>query len=684
MGLFPAKMLEATIITPIDDFAKVIVKLAETEKLMIKESITLENVEDFYPASRLEKLRSMETAYKDLIELIPEPKEKFGQKIARAYKKQPLITPLFEDWEDLEKIEENLVEQISNLKTGVEELKSDYEMKKEEIELNQLIAKGFRLIEEEHPYDIGSNERTIVGILTTTKESDAEEFLADITRSEVIPLVYNRYMLFAQGKKGEITRLTKNLSNVRWFEHNHEGPIHLSKTEIENEIVKECKHLEDKIKELKSELNQFAITNKETIIALKLSIESYSHFLRLYISSKRTLKTVITQGWIAQRDLSVLENEISKFPETILVTRESPEETKNVPFVEAKNPISKSFQSIVGLYGLPSSNEVDPTIFFIFTFSIFFGIMFGDLGHGMILFIIGLMGVLARGLKKSIRQMFLLVMIIGIMSSIMGFIFGEAFGAHITDLLGITGPGHHDPVYLFGLEYPFIEPVGDLVQVFNLTLIIGSIHIVLGLMLKVVNQIRKKEFDELLKDTTAQFFLYAAIIYFLTSLGILDLGINPENEGFVLIGLVSVSVGVGLTLFGQGIVSILFKKKRQNIMRNFLSGIGMGVIHLLESFSTFISNTISYGRMLAMLVAHVVFLSVINALTEQVGFIGLKILILIIGNIFVLVLEGLLVFVQTLRLHFYEFFSKFYEGSGIQHKPIFVFNKKMDLSKYGS
>ncbi len=109
----------------------------------------------------------------------------------------------------------------------------------------------------------------------------------------------------------------------------------------------------------------------------------------------------------------------------------------------------------------------------------------------------------------------------------------------------------------------------------------------------------------------------------------------------------------------------------------------MGVMNLLESFSSFISNTISYGRILAMLVAHFVFLSVINTLANLSGFIVWQILILVIGNIFVLVLEGLLVFVQTLRLHFYEFFSKFYEGSGIQHKPIFIFNKTMDLSKDG-
>ncbi len=679
MGLFPAKMLEATIISPKEDFSKMIIKIAETEKMMVKDNVSVEDLDDYYPTSRLEKLRSLEISYKDLLDFIPEPKEKFGQKIARAYRKPPLISPLFDNWEDINKIEENLTKQIIELKTGIEGLKNRLEKRKEEESMNELLAKGFRLLEEEYPYEVKANESTIVGVLTTTKESDAEEFVKDITKSEVIALASNKFMIFAQGRKGEISKLLKDLSIVRWYLYELNDPAYLSKTEIEDEIIKECKKIQNEKKGLEKSINQFAINNKEKIIALKLSIESYGHLLRLYVSSRTTSRTVVIQGWIAQRDLSILEKSLEDFPETILIVHGPEEEIKNIPFVEAKNPIMNSFQSIVGLYGLPSAKEVDPTIFFVFTFSIFFGIMFGDLGHGLILVIIGLMGILARGLKKGIRRMFLLVMMVGITSAIMGFIFGEAFGAHLTDLLGITGP-----VYIFGLKYPFLEPVNDLVEVFNLTLIIGSIHVILGLVLRVINQIRRKEFDELIKDTTAQFFLYAAILYFLTSLGILNLGIDPSNKGFLLVGLVSVSIGVGLALLGQGIVSILFKKRRRNIVRSFFGGIGMGLIHLLESFSTFISNTISYGRMLAMLVAHVVFLSVINALAMQVTFIGFQILILVIGNVFVLVLEGLLVFVQTLRLHFYEFFSKFYEGSGIQHKPIFIFNKKMDLSKYGS
>ena len=684
MGLFPAKMLEATIITPIDDFSKVMVKIAETEKLMAKEIISLDDIEEYQPSSKLETIRTMKIEYKDLIDLIPEPNERFGQKIVRAFKKPALISPLFENWEDLTLIEENLESRINKLKTGIKNLKDKLEKKKEEKELNELISKGFRLLEVEHPYDVGANEETIIGVLTTSKESDAEAFIEGIQKNEVIPLVSNKYLIYAQGKKGEISRILKNLSTVRWSKYEHTGHVRLSKAEIENEILNKNKQIEKELKQLKTEVDQFAIQNKDAITAVKISIESYDHLLRMQVSAKRTAETVVFQGWIAEKDLSTLEKEIKNFPETVLITKEAPASIKNVPFVEAKNPIKRAFQSIVGLYGLPSAKEVDPTIFFIFTFSIFFGIMFGDIGHGLILFVIGLFGVLARGLKKSIRRMFLLVMMVGITSMIMGFIFGEAFGTHVTNLLGITSAENPGPIFLFGLEYPFLEPVKDLVEVFNLTLIIGALHVILGLLLKLINQIKHKKFDEILEDTTSQFFLYAAILYFLTSLGILNLGIDPQNHGFLLVGLVSLAMGVGLALLGRGIVSILFKKRRHNILSNFFGGIGMGLIQLLESFSTFISNTISYGRMLAMLVAHVVFLSVINALAEQVNFIGFQILIYIIGNVFVLVLEGLLVFVQTLRLHFYEFFSKFYEGSGIQHKPVFVFNKKMDLNKYGS
>ena len=104
---------------------------------------------------------------------------------------------------------------------------------------------------------------------------------------------------------------------------------------------------------------------------LQLSIQSYGHLLRIYVSSRKTEKTLVLQGWVAEKDMCDLQDVIENYPETVLVTSEPDEDIKNVPFVEARNPLKRSFQSIVGLYGLPASKEVDPTIFFIFTFSIF-------------------------------------------------------------------------------------------------------------------------------------------------------------------------------------------------------------------------------------------------------------------------------------------------------------------------
>ncbi len=675
MGLFPQTMLKATIIVPIEDFPKLIIQLAETEKFMPKETTIDEELEDYFPTTKLDTIRQIESSFEDLLKLLPEPKEKLAQKIARAYRKIPPIEPLFTNWENIEEIEKQIIEDIEETKNEIHELTTRKDTIQGELETKSLVSKGFRLLEEEFPYQVNETERVVVGILTTSKAADAEEFISDISKTEIIPLIQNKFLIFAQGKKGEITRLLKTLSTVRWIEHENTNPIHFSKLEIEEELEKGAKDLEKEIKGIEEDSKQYTIQNKEKIMALRLSIESYKQLLRIYVTSKKTIRTVIFQGWIAQKDQKYIREFISDFSETVFETEEPEEESRSVPIKLAKNPIMRAFQSIIALYGLPSSKEVDPTIFFIFTFSIFYGIMFGDAGHGLIFMLIGILGILAKGLKRNIRTMFILVFSVGLTSFIWGaFIFGEFFGYGIShDIF------HWENPLLFGYHYPALSPVDNLIEIFNLVLIIGAIQLTLGLTLRLINQIRHKEIEEIIKETGAQVFLYAGILYFLSSLNIINFGVEIP----AIVGLIALILGVALALFGQGIAALIVKSERKNFFKKFFGGIGMGVMNLLESFSSFISNTISYGRMLAMLVAHFVFLSVINTLADLSGFIVWQILILLIGNIFVLILEGLLVFVQTLRLHFYEFFSKFYEGSGIQHKPIFIFNKTMDLSKDG-
>ena len=368
MVLFPQTMLKTTIITPIEDFPKLLLQLAETDKFMPRETSMDEELEDYYPISKLDSLRRMETSIEDLLKLLPEPKEKLKQKIARAYKKQPMIEPLFENWEDIDIIEEQISEEIDKIKSEVTKLTLNKEKIESEIEMKELISKGFRLLEAENPYQVTDNERALIGVLTTSKLEDAEEFISNIEKTEVIPLISNKFLIFAQGRKGEISRLVKNLSTVRWIEHTHSGPIHLNKVEIESELENDIADAMKELEVLEDKSKQFTIQNKERILALRLSIESYRQILRIYVTAKKTRKTAIFQGWIAQKDEKSILQSIADFSETVLETEKPEGETKNIPIVESKSAIMRAFHSIVGLYGLPSANEVDPTIFVIFTF----------------------------------------------------------------------------------------------------------------------------------------------------------------------------------------------------------------------------------------------------------------------------------------------------------------------------
>jgi len=306
-------MLEATIITPIEDFPKVSVRLAESEKFMSKEFLSIEELENYYPETKLDTLRQLEVAYEDFIKSIPEPKERFGQKLARTFKKMPVIEPIFNNWDNLEQIEEDLLKRITNYNSEIQELKDQLKQSKDKKETDELVAKGIRLLEIEYPYDVGPNDQTLIGILTTTKIEDAEEFCKDIRSSEVILLVRNKFLIFAQGKKGEISKLSKNLSVVRWVEFEYKGSIRRNKFEIEEEILNNLKLMKEKVEEAEARIERFAIEKRKNLMALKLSIESYKHLLYLYLSSKRTKKTVILQGWVAEEDTKTINKHRQDF-----------------------------------------------------------------------------------------------------------------------------------------------------------------------------------------------------------------------------------------------------------------------------------------------------------------------------------------------------------------------------------
>jgi vacuolar-type H+-ATPase subunit I/STV1 len=296
------------------------------------------------------------------------------------------------------------------------------------------------------------------------------------------------------------------------------------------------------------------------------------------------------------------------------------------------------FYTITNLYGVPSYNEINPTPILALTFPIIFGMMFGDIGHGVML--VGL-GLLLYKFIKSMSKIGIYLSICGIFSSIMGSIlYGEAFGKHLYPGLLIT----------HGVEE-------DVMTLLTFALFVGVFHITLGLVISIANNfIQKKKVDAILVG------IPRIILYIVSILVIIFYGINLRYW-----------VGAPMYMLLTIILTFMLAKPLYEVARHGprkgLSALGEMGLETFDTILRFVSNTVSYLRIFAMVVGHVMLMMVFYTLGDIVGGGVVGIVLAVFGNVFVVLLEGILVLAQDLRLHFYEWFSKFYEDGGVMFTP---------------
>jgi V/A-type H+-transporting ATPase subunit I len=304
------------------------------------------------------------------------------------------------------------------------------------------------------------------------------------------------------------------------------------------------------------------------------------------------------------------------------------------------------FYTITNLFGVPNYNEVNPTPILALTFPIIFGFMFGDIGHGLML---AALGFLFFRFTKSLSKIGGYLIICGVFGAIMGAVlYGEAFGKHIYS--GLITPIGIVEVLNGSISVSF----ADLMNVFYFALFVGVFQISLGIVLGAINSLlqKKKEDAFLVHLPKLALFLttvYVAVIY----------GINFIYWPMYLI--------LGPLLF------FLLAKPLYGIFAHSihegLSSLGQMSFELFDTIIRFVSNIASYLRIFAMVIAHVMLTSVFYVLGNLAGGGVAGILLAVVGNVFVVLLEGILVLAQDLRLHFYEWFSRFYEDGGVMFSP---------------
>lgn len=407
--------------------------------------------------------------------------------------------------------------------------------------------------------------------------------------------------------------------------------------EFINQIEKNIKENLTKIDKEKEELRNLRIDAKEILIGAYKQLLLYENvnILKKYIVHDQN-GTFYIVLWVSKDNVENIKSILSNYKNVDYDIFDDDEDIQ-APTKLKNIKIFRPFETLIKMYGVPNSKEIDPTGLVAITAFIMFGFMFGDVGHGLVIFILGL--ILAKR-KASLGPV---LAIGGISSIIFGVLYGSVFGKE--DII--------KPI--------LISPMDNIQTMLISGIAVGSIFILIAMIFNIINGIKNKDLQKCLfdKNGISGFLLYGLIladvaVYFLKGQMLIPINV------IVIVSIILIL----LILFGDTISSKLEKKKEQA-----KTPMVEKIFEIIEMTLSFASNTISFLRLAAFAINHVGLCMAVYLLADMSSGVG-NIAIAIIGNIVVIALEGLIVGIQVLRLEYYELFSRFYEGNGREFKSI--------------
>lgn len=411
----------------------------------------------------------------------------------------------------------------------------------------------------------------------------------------------------------------------------------------------------EKIKTLDTGIGEFWKQENEECQTAFTALREKNIYFSIRRYGARYHESFVLTGWIPASEETGFKKQLEPL-QTVEYTFESAEsQIEHSPPVRLKNPKPfKPFEFFVEMFGLPAYNEVDPTIFVGLTYVLLFGIMFGDVGQGLVVSLVGWIM-----WNKMHMRLGRILIPCGISSAFFGLVYGSVFGfEHALNPLYLALFGLHEkPVEV-------MEPATTSMIIYG-AVGIGLLLVVTAMLINIYSSIKKKQYGHALfspSGLTGLVFYCSVILGFG---GSAIFGWNIITTPFVLC---CIALPLLLLFFREILADIVDGHKHwkpeswsEFIMQNFFE-----MIEVLLSYAT---NTMSFLRVGAFVLVHAGMMMVVFTLAEMFTGIG-YVVILIFGNIFVMVLEGLLVGIQVLRLEFYEMFSRFFDGTGRPFHPV--------------
>jgi len=458
------------------------------------------------------------------------------------------------------------------------------------------------------------------------------------------------FVLAPFDKEAEMEQLLESLKFVSNTLYSVKSPEEVGEKELLTLLSKQ-------IEEHASSMDGLAAAAREVLATrgrkLEMLYQEIYYMQRVYdVCSKRgEIEGVyMLSGWVREDGFEELKNTIGQMaPSTTILVDEVKEISVPAPTLLQNCKLFRAFEDIVAMYSLPSYSEFDPTNFVALTFTLFFGFMFGDIGHGLIIFL----GALYAQKKQILTRSLAFVMkCAGLSSMFFGVLYGSIFG--VEELF--------EPLWL--------SPMHSTTEIITASICVGFATISLGMLLNVVQQFRAKNYGKMLFD--GQCLAGLALYWTFAALIIVSINKNEATAGYVKPLLITAGVLMLLMIFKGVLGKILFKEEGGESPAFSIFGI-------VEACLGFLSNTASFVRLAAFALNHVGLSMAVIMLSQLMknlpGGIVFQALMFAVGNVGVAVLEGLIVFIQTLRLEYYEFFGKFFKGGGQEFKPVVLKQK---------
>jgi V/A-type H+/Na+-transporting ATPase subunit I len=429
-----------------------------------------------------------------------------------------------------------------------------------------------------------------------------------------------------------------------------------------------------RIKELQDTLGRLGLERKDQLRDLLWQSHTSRVLSDAIVRYGQLRHTYVVTGWVPMDSLDDFTRRLKQASKEILIevlptsrTAHNP----NVPVALFRNKYLKPFQMLVNTYARPRYGELDPTILIAFLFPLLYGAMFGDLGQGLVLLVLGLL-INSGRFMKSMQSLGLLIAYCGISAAIFGVLYGSFFGFEGEEF-----------TRTFGFEFHplWTSPLHNTLPVLGVAIDVGIVILLLAYLLAIFNHLRSREYSHLLFGHNG-LLGFALYLSFLGLLGMavkaLSLPIIPRIA--VAISNIPLPWGVLALIFGLG---IMFSELLINLYEGHrpvveAHGVGGFIMYLVQAFMDLfetlisqLSNTLSFVRVGAFAVAHGGVSMAIFALAgEEMGF---KFwLTILLGNLFIIGFEGLIVGIQTMRLNYYEFLGKFFTGGGMRFEPLAI------------